>query len=113
MLQRRGQRRLRSRDAPVGNANSNLVRPAYMMARKLTSHASAQQATLVYAEWKAKALTLLGSRAGTMPERKWKRAFVAGMSPDEAAALTATNRRNVVVVDSRRRRRGEPSGDVL
>jgi hypothetical protein len=74
------------------------------MARKITSRPSAQQATLVYAEWKAKALTLLGGRPGMMSEREWKRAFIAGTSPEEAAALAGTHRRNVVAADPRRKR---------
>jgi hypothetical protein len=69
------------------------------MPRKITSRPSAQQATLLYAEWKAKALTLLGGRPGTMSERELKRAFFTGLLPEEVAAevaaLAGAHRRNV------------------
>jgi hypothetical protein len=39
---------------------------------------------LSFPDWKAAAVKFMSGRAGTMPEREWKRAFISGMPPDDA-----------------------------
>ena len=58
-----------------------------------------------YAAWKAAAVELMGGRAGTMPEREWKRSFIVGLDPERVAALAETYRRNTVAADRKRKRR--------
>jgi hypothetical protein len=47
----------------------------------------------------------MGGRPGTMPEREWKRAFITGTSPEDAAKLADTYKRNAVAADRKRKRR--------
>jgi hypothetical protein len=58
---------------------------------------------LTYAAWKARAVEIMGGRAGIMPECEWKRACVTGMTPDAAAALAETYRTNMTAADRSRR----------
>jgi hypothetical protein len=45
---------------------------------------------LTYAAWKARAVEIMGGRAGIMPEREWKRAYITNMTLDDAAKLAET-----------------------
>ena len=40
-----------------------------------------------------------------MPEREWKRSYITGMTPDDAAKLAETYKRNTMAADPKRRRR--------
>jgi hypothetical protein len=42
-------------------------------------------APVTYAAWKAAAVAQLGGKPGTLPEREWKRMFIAGTDVDKAA----------------------------
>ena len=55
--------------------------------------------------WKARVVTLLGGRSGTMPQREWRRLFITGSSPQDAAKIAETYRRNTQAAAPKRRRR--------
>ena len=76
------------------------------MARKQKPASSAKPAEpLTHAQWKARAVEIMGGRAGTMPEREWKRAYITNMTAKDAAALAETYKRNTMAADPKRRRR--------
>jgi len=50
-----------------------------------------------YAEWRERAAAVLERRAilpGVMREREWRRLFIAGATPEEAAARAETENHN-------------------
>ena len=56
------------------------------------------------AEWKARAVSVMGGRAGTMPHREWRRLFVLGTTAEDAAKIAETYRQNTGAADRKRRR---------
>jgi hypothetical protein len=76
------------------------------MPRKTTPRRPSQpaEAPLSYPQWKARAVEIMGGRPGTMRESAWKREFITGATPEEAAALAATYRRNTMAADRKRKR---------
>jgi hypothetical protein len=55
-----------------------------------------------YAAWNARAVALMRR---PMPEREWKRMFIAGLTPEDAARQAETYWHNATVADRTRRRR--------
>jgi hypothetical protein len=53
--------------------------------RRATPPAKTVSAPLSFPAWKAAAVAKMGGRTGTMPERGWKRLFIAGTDFEEAA----------------------------
>jgi hypothetical protein len=75
------------------------------MPRKPRQPAPAEQNrdVAIYSAWKAQALAALEGPT-TMLEREWKRIFVRGMTPEQAAQHAATYNRPVTVGRSSKRR---------
>jgi len=73
--------------------------------RKPSKSSATGTESLTYAVWKARAVEIMGGRAGTMRESAWKRAYITNMTPDDTAKLAETYKRNTVAADPKRRTR--------